>query len=341
MRRLTNRLLFLFALAAAAVGAAEQLAWIRAPLPPLGVRRDRRRLRRPHRHSRAAGEGAPGGRVPGRLGGRRRADRRARLFPVRLQAADRQERPRRRLRAEADGGRVEAARIETWPPQLTAIGTLRAYQGVAIAPQVGGVVTAIHFESGDDVAAARRWSNRQFGRAGRPRQRPRPAQERQVALDAPETLVGGGNTPQSSVDAAIAARDSAAAAVERTRAIIAQKAIRAPFAGRARPAQRRPRPVRRASARRWRRCNGSIRSTSIFPRPRRRCVARGGPAGDDDGRRLPGRSFTGQDHGDRRARQRRVAQRDRARRVRQSRQRAAAGHVRQCRPSPPARRPRC
>ena len=41
-----------------------------------------------------------------------------------------------------------------------------------------------------------------------------------------------GNTPQSSVDAAIAARDSAAATVERTRAVIAQKAIRAPFAGR-------------------------------------------------------------------------------------------------------------
>ena len=48
---------------------------------------------------------------------------------------------------------VEAARIEKWPPQLTAIGTLRAYQGVAIAPQVGGVVAAIHFESGDDVEA--------------------------------------------------------------------------------------------------------------------------------------------------------------------------------------------
>ena len=48
---------------------------------------------------------------------------------------------------------VEAARVEKWPPELTAIGTLRAFQGVAIAPQAAGVVTAIHFESGDDVAA--------------------------------------------------------------------------------------------------------------------------------------------------------------------------------------------
>ena len=37
--------------------------------------------------------------------------------------------------------------------KLPAIGTLRAYQGIVVAPQVAGVVTAIHFESGDDVAA--------------------------------------------------------------------------------------------------------------------------------------------------------------------------------------------
>jgi membrane fusion protein (multidrug efflux system) len=45
-------------------------------------------------------------------------------------------------------------------------------------------------------------------------------------------LVVKGNTPQSSVDTAIATRDSAAASVERTQAIIAQKEIKAPFAGR-------------------------------------------------------------------------------------------------------------
>ena len=54
----------------------------------------------------------------------------------------------------------------------------------------------------------------------------------EATLARQKTLVVQGNTPQSSVDAAIAARDSAAATVERTRAVIAQKAIRAPFAGR-------------------------------------------------------------------------------------------------------------
>ena len=54
----------------------------------------------------------------------------------------------------------------------------------------------------------------------------------EATLARQKTLAVQGNTPQSSVDTALAARDSAAATVERTRAIIAQKAIRAPFAGR-------------------------------------------------------------------------------------------------------------
>ena len=53
-----------------------------------------------------------------------------------------------------------------------------------------------------------------------------------VSLDRQQTLVAGGNTAKAQVDTALAARDSAAATVERTRAVIAQKAIAAPFAGR-------------------------------------------------------------------------------------------------------------
>ena len=44
--------------------------------------------------------------------------------------------------------------------------------------------------------------------------------------------MAGGNTPQATLDSALAARDSAAASVQRTQAVIAQKAIRAPFSGR-------------------------------------------------------------------------------------------------------------
>ncbi|MGO9770335.1 MAG: efflux RND transporter periplasmic adaptor subunit [Roseiarcus sp.] len=128
---------------------------------------------------------------------------------------------------------VEAARVEQWPAQLTAIGTLRAYQGVAVAPQVGGVVAAIHFESGDDVAAGAPLvdiddSVEQADLANGLAQ----LKNANVTLERAKMLIAGGNTPQSTVDAAIATRDSAAATVQHTRAVIAQKAIKAPFAGR-------------------------------------------------------------------------------------------------------------
>jgi len=128
---------------------------------------------------------------------------------------------------------VEAARIEAWPPVLTEIGTLRAFQGVTIAPQVAGVVTGIHFDSGENVKEGALLvgiddSVEQADLANGVAL----LKNANLALDRQKTLVTGGNTPQSSVDSAIAARDSAAAAVDHTRAIIAQKAIRAPFAGR-------------------------------------------------------------------------------------------------------------
>jgi membrane fusion protein, multidrug efflux system len=128
---------------------------------------------------------------------------------------------------------AEAARVERWPPELTAIGTLRAYQGVTIAPQTAGVVTAKHFESGDDVEEGAPLINiddsvEQADLANGLAQ----LKNADATLARQKTLVAQGNTPQSTVDTALATRDSAAATVERTRAIIAQKAITAPFSGR-------------------------------------------------------------------------------------------------------------
>jgi RND family efflux transporter MFP subunit len=128
---------------------------------------------------------------------------------------------------------VEAAKVEQWPPQLSAIGTMRAFQGIVVAPQVAGVVTAIHFQSGDDVAAGAplvdldtsvEEADLANGRAQ--------LKNANVTLDRARTLIASGNTPQSTVDSALAARDSAAASVEHTRAVIAEKMIGAPFAGR-------------------------------------------------------------------------------------------------------------
>ncbi len=40
---------------------------------------------------------------------------------------------------------------QDWQPQLRAIGSLRAVRGADLSPQVGGTVSAIHFDSGVDV----------------------------------------------------------------------------------------------------------------------------------------------------------------------------------------------
>ena len=233
MRRLTNRLLVLLALALLALGAAARFALIHVPLPPLVF----------------VAAGAVLGllliiaRLP--LGARRPV-----VFLVTLLVL-----------AALTGGlayfqffikpnivkgfiatafapkptavAAEAVKVEKWPPELTAIGTLRAYQGVAIAPQAAGDVAAIHFKSGDDVDTGALLINiddsvEQADLANGLAQ----LKNAEATLARQKTLVVQGNTPQSTVDTALATRDSAAATVERTRAVIAQKAIKAPFAGR-------------------------------------------------------------------------------------------------------------
>jgi RND family efflux transporter MFP subunit len=128
---------------------------------------------------------------------------------------------------------VEEAKDEQWPPQLSAIGTLRAFQGIVVAPQVAGVVSAIHFQSGDDVAAGAPLVDLDTSvEAADLANGVAQLKNANVTLERGRALIANGNTPQSTVDAALAARDSAAASVEHTQAVIAQKTLKAPFAGR-------------------------------------------------------------------------------------------------------------
>lgn len=46
---------------------------------------------------------------------------------------------------------AEEAKPESWQPEISGIGTLSASEGIDIAPQVGGVVTQLNFESGAKV----------------------------------------------------------------------------------------------------------------------------------------------------------------------------------------------
>ena len=128
---------------------------------------------------------------------------------------------------------IETARAETWQPKFSAIGTLKAVQGVDVAAQVGGVVRAVRFEAGQDAARGMAL----FDIDDAVEQADLKAnlatlKNAELGLERQRQLVSGGNTSKANADAALAARDAAAATAEKTRAIIAQKAVVAPFAGR-------------------------------------------------------------------------------------------------------------
>jgi RND family efflux transporter MFP subunit len=122
---------------------------------------------------------------------------------------------------------------ETWAPELPAIGTLHAFQGIDVSSQIAGVIKAVHFKSGEDVAAGAPLvdidesvdqADLKSGMAM--------LRNAEIALERQQQLILGGNTAKAQVDSALATRDSAAGTVERVKAIIAQKTIVAPFAGR-------------------------------------------------------------------------------------------------------------
>ncbi len=128
---------------------------------------------------------------------------------------------------------VAVAKIETWVPRLPAIGTFRAVQEIDIAPQIGGAVVSVRVESGQDVdKGARLFEIDNSVEQADLKNNLAILKNAELALERQRQLIQGGNTAKANFDAAEAARDSAAAAVERVRAIITQKNLTAPFAGR-------------------------------------------------------------------------------------------------------------
>jgi membrane fusion protein, multidrug efflux system len=128
---------------------------------------------------------------------------------------------------------AEPAKTTSWIDRVRAIGTLVAIEGVDVAPQVGGLVTAYFFDSGADVEKGAKLvaldtSVEEADLADRK------AVLHQADIDfgRQSRLVKQADVSQATLDQTIAKRDSAAAAVQRTEAIIAQKTITAPFAGR-------------------------------------------------------------------------------------------------------------
>jgi membrane fusion protein, multidrug efflux system len=128
---------------------------------------------------------------------------------------------------------AQAARSEEWVTKLPAIGTLIASQGVDVASQVAGIVTGIGFESDQDVSQGKKLVQLDISveqadlASAEATQR-----EADVAFKRVDDLLRRSVASEANVDTARAKRDTAAAAVNRIKALIAQKSIMAPFAGR-------------------------------------------------------------------------------------------------------------
>jgi membrane fusion protein (multidrug efflux system) len=127
---------------------------------------------------------------------------------------------------------AEAAREDSWQPQILALGTLTAVNGIDVTPEVGGVIEELYFESGqkvkkgdklvqldtDTLEADLRNFEVQFGNA-------------QTELERRKKIFDKGFAAKADLDAATMLRDRLQANIERTKAEIAQKSVYAPWDG--------------------------------------------------------------------------------------------------------------
>lgn len=128
---------------------------------------------------------------------------------------------------------AEAAKTEQWIERLPAIGTLIASQGVEVASQVAGIVTGIGFESGQDVEKGAKLVQLDISvELADLASAEAILKEADVSFKRQTDLLSKSVASEANVDTARAKRDSAEAAVNRIRALLAQKAILAPFTGR-------------------------------------------------------------------------------------------------------------
>lgn len=124
------------------------------------------------------------------------------------------------------------ARVEQWPANLSAIGTVAAVQGVTVSADLPGIVERIHFDSGKTVREGAvlveldtRQERAQLAAAG--------AQRKLATLnfDRFRGLRDKGIVAESEYDRASAEDTQGTARVHEIRATIERKTIRAPFSG--------------------------------------------------------------------------------------------------------------
>ena len=127
----------------------------------------------------------------------------------------------------------EAAKTEKWVEQLTSIGTLISSHGVDITSQVAGIVTEVNVQSGQDAKQGDKLVQLDIAvELADLASSKATLQEAEVGFQRQADLIAKKVTSEASVDTARAKRDTAMAATKKIEAVIAQKTILAPLAGR-------------------------------------------------------------------------------------------------------------
>jgi membrane fusion protein (multidrug efflux system) len=128
---------------------------------------------------------------------------------------------------------VTTAAYEEWRPKLSAIGTFRAVNGADLSLETSGIVEKIHFQSGQDVEAGKILVElRKDTDNAKLESLKATAELNAINLRRDQSQLKIKAVSQATVDSDIANLRSANAQVVQQEAVIAQKTLLAPFAGR-------------------------------------------------------------------------------------------------------------
>jgi membrane fusion protein (multidrug efflux system) len=125
------------------------------------------------------------------------------------------------------------AQFTEWQGEFQAVGTLRAVRGADMAPEVSGLITGIHFQSGQEVAeGAPLVQLNNESDVARLQSLMAAVELAEANYDRDQKQLAIQAVSQAVVDADAATLKSAKAQVAEQRALVAKKLVRAPFAGR-------------------------------------------------------------------------------------------------------------
>jgi len=137
------------------------------------------------------------------------------------------------IRAQQPTVATAVATSEAWQPMLSAVGSLRASRGADLSPEIGGVVQEINFESGQNVVAGAVLLRLRLNDDEAKLQQLQAAAElADVVYKRDVKQLAAQGVAQSTVDTDAGNLRVARAQVAAQQAIIDEKTVRAPFAGR-------------------------------------------------------------------------------------------------------------